>query len=96
VGYLAYPGIDLITSRSGDDVDAEVGVGYQIVEGRTGTAAIVHLVRFGSGPNAPWEVVGTADTDLTLTTPRYGVIVSSLVTAGGRITVVDEAIHVQV
>lgn len=96
VGYLGYSEIDRITSHTGDNTDAEVGVGYEIVEGRTATAAIVHLVRFGSGVDAPWEVVGTADTDLTLTTPRYGATVASPITVGGHITGVDEAIHVQV
>jgi hypothetical protein len=96
VGYLGYPGIDRITSHTGDDRDAEIGVGYKIVEGRTGTAAIVHLVRFGTGGDAPWEVVGTADTDLTLTALRYGATVTSPMTVGGRITGVDEALRVQV
>ena len=96
VGYLGYAGIDRVTSHTGDGSDAEVGVGYASEGGRTATAAIVHLVRFGMGDGAPWEVVGTADTDLTLTTPDYGASVSSPVVVGGRLTGVDEALHVQV
>ena len=30
-------------------------------------AAEIHLVKYGPGRDAPWEVVGTRDTDLTLT-----------------------------
>lgn len=41
-------------------------------------------------------MVGTNDTSLTLTTPRYGSSVSSPVTVGGRITGVDEALQIKV
>jgi hypothetical protein len=57
---------------------------------------VIHLVRFGAGRLAPWEVVGTDDRTFTLTTPPYGARVSSLVHVGGRITGVDENIRVQV
>jgi hypothetical protein len=40
--------------------------------------------------------VGSDDTDFSLTTPAYGAKVTSPVTAGGRITGVDESIRVQV
>jgi hypothetical protein len=95
-GYLGYSEIDRTTSRSVDDAEAEIGVGYETEGGRTGTAAVVHLLRLGSGADAPWEVVGTADTDLTLTSPAYGANATSPVSAGGRITGVDESIRVQV
>lgn len=29
-------------------------------------------MRYGPDPTAPWEVVGSADSTLTLTTPAYG------------------------
>ena len=32
---------------------------------KVSTAAVVHLVRYGSGRYVPWEVVGTGDTTLT-------------------------------
>src|SRR5205807_1092095 len=96
VGYLGYGGIDRITSHTGDNSDAEVGVGYETEGGRTGTAAMMHLLRFGTGADAPWEVVGTADTSLTLTEPIYGATITSPITVGGRISGVDEAIHVEV
>jgi hypothetical protein len=41
-------------------------------------------------------VVGTKDTTLTLTQPRYGATARSPMTVGGRITGVDESIRVQV
>lgn len=60
------------------------------------TAAVVHLVRFGSGPAAPWEVVGTDDSPgLTLTAPRYGAIAGATLPVGGLITGVDENIEVR-
>ena len=65
--------------------------------GRAVTAAVIHLVRFGSGADAPWEVVGTDDTGgITLTTPGYGSPVASPLSVGGTITGVDENIRVQV
>jgi hypothetical protein len=82
----------------GDGGAARVHVGYRNAEGGSGTlvAAVIHLVRYGSGPDAPWEVVGTDDTDLSLTKPAYGAAVGSPLTVGGRITGVDESIRVQV
>jgi hypothetical protein len=95
-GYLGYTEIDQIaaTTISGDH--ARVAVGLRTDAGRVGTAAVIHLVRFGSGRLAPWEVVGTDDTTLSLTAPAYGAHVGTRLTAGGRITGVDESIRVQV
>jgi hypothetical protein len=56
---------------------------------------VLHLARIGTGQDAPWEVVGSRDTTLTLDRPAYGVKVSSPITVGGRITGVDESILVQ-
>jgi hypothetical protein len=47
-------------------------------------------VRWGTGPGAPREVVGTDDTTLALSTPAYGSTVTSPIAAGGTITGVDE------
>ena len=44
--------------------------------------------------DAPWEVVGTRDTTLTLDRPAYGSTVASPMTVGGRITGVDERVVV--
>jgi Immunoglobulin-like domain of bacterial spore germination len=94
-GYLGFGEIDQVVGRDVRDREAWISVGYDAGSGLS-TAAIVHLVRFGAGADAPWEVVGTQDTDLTLETPSYGSQVSSPVTVGGRITGVDESLRVQV
>src|SRR5262249_3784705 len=49
-----------------------------------------------TGRYAPWEVVGSRDTLLTLTVPAYGATVLSPLTVGGRITGVDESLVIQV
>jgi hypothetical protein len=74
-----------------------VTVGFTVADAGSTTvrSAIVHLVRWGTGSHAPWEVVGTNDTTLTVSLPVYGVTASSPVTVGGRITGVDENIKVR-
>lgn len=93
--YLGFKDIDRVTSRTVTGRDARIGVGLSGTES-TGTAAIIHLVRFGTGSDAPWEVVGTDDTDFSLTVPAYGSLVRSPLATGGRITGVDEGIRLQV
>lgn len=95
-GYLGFTEIDRVLTHTVGDTEAHVTVGFPIAEHTPGTAAVLHLVRIGTGADAPWEVVGTADTTLTLTQPRYGATVSPPVTVGGRITGVDESIRVEV
>ncbi|GAB3430557.1 hypothetical protein [Actinophytocola sediminis] len=95
-GYLGFTGIDQVLSATVEDDEAWVTVGFPIENAKPGTAAVVHLARFGAGADAPWEVVGTRDTTLTLTEPGYGEVVSSPFTVGGRITGVDEDIKVRV
>ncbi|MEU6430801.1 hypothetical protein ABZ860_33305 [Microbispora sp. NPDC046973] len=96
-GFLGFTGVDQVVKRTVTGADARVSVGIRGEGGgRPGIAAVLHLVRFGSGPDAPWEVVGTDDTTFSLTAPGYGALVSSPVTVGGRITGVDESIRVQV
>ncbi|MFD4240562.1 hypothetical protein ACFWP3_02985 [Streptomyces sp. NPDC058525] len=95
--YLGFGGIDRISSRSVSGRHARIGVGLSAPEeARRGTAAVIHLVRYGTGPDAPWEVVGTDDTTFTLTAPAYGATASSPLGVGGRITGVDESIRVDV
>jgi len=94
-GYLGFGEINQVVGRDVREREAWISVGYDAGSGPS-TAAIVHLVRFGPGDDAPWEAVGTRDTDLTLETPSYGSQVSSTVTVGGRITGVDENLRVQV
>jgi hypothetical protein len=95
-GYLGFGEIDLVTSEDVGDTEAWIGVGYEAEPGVISTSAVIHLVRFGPDPDAPWEVVGTRDTALTLDTPSYGSAVSSPVTVGGTVTGVDESLRVQV
>ena len=95
-GYLGFTEIDEVTSHVVEADEAWIGVGYEPQPGMLATAAVVHLVRFGPTPDAPWEVVGTRDSRLTLDTPAYGSTVSSPVTVGGAISGVDESLRVQV
>ncbi len=84
------PGRAVHSGRS----DAYVAIGFALPDGSLHTAADVHLVRLGTGVDAPWEVVGTRDTTLTLDRPGYGSTVASPMTVGGRITGVDEQVVV--
>ena len=72
-----------------------MAVGIKLPDGTISTAAIIHLVLFGSGTYAPWEVVGTDDRTFTVDSP-YGGTARSPVTVGGTITGVDESIRVTV
>lgn len=94
--YLGYADLNLVTSSTVQGGQAWIGVGYTVPNGSAATAAVIHLAKLGSGSDAPWEVVGTRDTTLTLTQPAYGSTVTSPVTVGGRITGVDENLKVQV
>ncbi|TDD08255.1 hypothetical protein [Nonomuraea diastatica] len=95
--YLGFTEIDRAVKTEQDGVHARVHVGYRSQEGdRPAVAAVVHLMRYGPGEDAPWEVVGTDDTSFTLTKPAYGAAVSSPLTVGGRISGVDESITVHV
>ncbi|AQZ61822.1 Hydrogenase-4 component D [[Actinomadura] parvosata subsp. kistnae] len=95
--FLGFSGIDRAVKTVTDGAHARVHVGFG-AEGVADppVAAVVHLVRYGSGQDAPWEVVGTDDTTLSLTRPAYGAAVRSPVTVGGRVTGVDESIRIQV
>ncbi|MGW0804036.1 hypothetical protein [Nonomuraea sp. NPDC002799] len=95
--HLGFTEIDQIVKTVREGRHARVHVGHRGEEGPEPlVAAVVHLVRYGAGQDAPWEVVGTDDTSLSLTTPRYGAAVGSPLTVGGRITGVDESIGIQV
>jgi len=94
-GFLGFTEVDEVVAQSIHGDDARIAVGYSTSSGRD-VAAVLHLVRIGAGQDAPWEVVGTHDTDLTLTSPSYGAVVSSPFSVGGRITGVDENLRVQV
>jgi hypothetical protein len=92
--YLGFAEMNRVVRKTVTAGDAHVSVGSTI-EGNTGTAAVVHLVRIGSGAGRPWEVVGTDDTaGFSLTRPPYGSTVTGTITVGGRIAGVDESIRV--
>jgi hypothetical protein len=93
-GYLGYGGIDRVVRSTVDGQHAYVAIGFALPDGTRHTAADVHLVRAGTGRDAPWEVVGTRDTTLTLDRPAYGSTATSPMTVGGRITGVDERVVV--
>ena len=95
-GFLGFSEIDQVVNRSIKGDEAWISVGYQSSEGPASVAAVLHLVRIGQGDDAPWEVVGTQDSTLTLDRPRYGAKVTSPITVGGRITGVDESIRIDV
>lgn len=94
--YLGFPGVDKVVDVVTQGEHARVSVGFDHPNGAAATTAVVHLVRFGVGDDAPWEVVGTDDSTLTLTGPSYGSTVRSPLLAGGRISGVDESLRVQV
>ncbi|OLR94752.1 hypothetical protein BJP25_12040 [Actinokineospora bangkokensis] len=95
-GYLGFTEITDVLSVSQVDREAWVAVGDRNDPHTRTAAAEVHLARYGAGPDAPWEVVGTRDSTFSLTAPRYGAEVTSPVTVGGRITGMDESIRVRV
>ncbi|QGV76908.1 hypothetical protein [Streptomyces ficellus] len=94
-GYLGFSEIDRVTSRTVTATQARIGVGVSGPES-SGSAAVVRLVRYGTGRDAPWEVVGTDDTTFSLTKPAYGSVVRSPLAVGGRISGVDESLRIQV
>lgn len=95
-GYLGYANVDKVVGTSAAGDATWVSVGFDNPNGQPVTAAVLHLVRISTGSDAPWEVVGTKDSTLSLTKPRYGSTVRSPVTVGGRITGVDENVTVAV
>jgi hypothetical protein len=95
-GYLGFTELDTVLDSQIDDTEAVVEVGYEGESGRLTPAAALRLVRFGDGPDAPWEVVGTVDDTMSVTEPAPDVEVTSPVRVGGLISGVDENIRVQV
>lgn len=94
--WLGFRDMSRVARVTGTTSDAHVAVGFALPNGKTATAAVVHVVRYGSGRNVPWEVTGTDDTTLTLDIPGYGSVVSSPVRIGGKITGVDENLRAEV
>jgi hypothetical protein len=95
-GYLQFTNVDRAVATTVRGDEAWVAVGYRAESRAEVTAAVIHLAQIGAPPSRPWEVVGSDDTTLTLTTPACGARVTSPVSVGGRITGVDESLRVQV
>jgi hypothetical protein len=95
--FLGYANINQVLGTTVAGNEARVSVGFFMTPAQPHIAAVIHLVRYGPEPNAPWEVVGTDDQpSFTLTTPGYGSSVTTPIRAGGQITGVDESITVEV
>jgi hypothetical protein len=98
-GFLHFNDITMMTSSQVSANEALIGVGYKLPSGLKHTAAVLRLVRFSpvaGDQTAGWEVVGTVDTDFSITVPEYGATVTSPMTVGGRITGTDESITIAV
>jgi hypothetical protein len=95
-GYLGFAGVDRVVATTTSGNDAWVEVGFALPDGRLSTAAAVHLARWGTGADAPWEVAGTRDTTLVLDLPSYGSTARTPLTVGGAVTGVDESLRVRV
>jgi hypothetical protein len=95
MGFLGFSEIDQVTSQDVRADEAWIGVGFR-GESVPVTAAVIHLRRFGPSPDAPWEVVGTRDAELTLDTPRYGSTVASPVSVGGTVVGAEGSLTVEV
>jgi hypothetical protein len=95
-GFLGFNEVNTVVARNVRGDDATVTVGYRTGTTTPSVAAVLHLRRIGQGQDAPWEVVGSRDTTLTLDRPGYGSVAASPLKVGGRITGVDEAIRVEV
>lgn len=95
--YLGFAGVNKVVKVRTQGEQSWVSVGFDDPNGAPTVAAVVHLVRIGEGAanDKPWEVVGTQDTTLTVTTPAYGATVRTPITVGGTITGVDESLRIQ-
>jgi len=94
--YLGFTEINTVVGTTLNTTGAHIAVGFRPTSSVTSTSAVVHLVRWGTGSDAPWEVVGTDDTTFSLTIPAYGATASSPLHVGGAITGADESISVMV
>jgi hypothetical protein len=98
-GYLGFTGVDHVVDSEISGREAQVTVGYpgEGDDPKPLRAATIELIRLGDGPDAPWEVVGTAeDPYFSITVPAAGADVSSPLVVSGLITGVDESVQVQI
>jgi hypothetical protein len=96
--YLGYKNVDKVIAVATNATGAHLSVGFSTggLASQTSEAAIVHLVRWGTGANIPWEVVGTNDTTFNLNNPTYASTVHSPMTVGGAISGADENVKIEV
>jgi len=94
--YLGYTNVDKVIGIAPIGPLDLVTVGFDNPAKAPVRSAILDLVRIGDGNDAPWEVVSTGDTTLSVQSPAYGATVRSPVTISGRITGVDESLRIQV
>ena len=96
--YLGFAGVSRVVDSDISSREAEVTVGYPgESQDRLLPAATIELIRLGDGPDAPWEVVGTADNEhFSITAPVDGAAAVSPLVVSGLITGVDESVHVEV
>src|SRR5579875_3245291 len=67
--YLGLSQVDTVVASRTDSSGEHVSVGFHVPSSsQTVTSAVVHLVRWGTGADAPWEAVGTDDTTFSLAT----------------------------
>jgi hypothetical protein len=95
-GYLGFTELDTVVFSEIGATEAVVEVGYLGENDRPTPAGALRLVRYGTGPDAPWEVVGTLDDTISVTEPAPGAEIRSPVRVGGTVSGVDESIRVQV
>lgn len=95
-GYLGFTELDTVVFSEIKATEAVVGVGYLGENGQPTPAGALRLIRFGTGADAPWEVVGTIDDTMSVTEPAPGAEITSPVRVGGLVSGVDESIRVQV
>jgi hypothetical protein len=92
--HLGFAALSEDTSRREVGREACIGVGYERPDGRSSTAAVVHLARMGA--DAPREVAGDAGQHHDPDVSGVRVAVTSPLAAGGRITGADESLRVAV
>lgn len=93
--FLEFTDLDRTVAVDERPREAWVGVGQEGPMGESLTVARLHLARLGPAADAPWEVVGSEDTDLTLERPAYGSKAQPTTEVGGTISGVDESLHIQ-
>jgi hypothetical protein len=90
---LGFTDLDVFAPLGPSGADGmHVQVGFLDPNKKVRTAAVLHLVRYGPTADdvlAPWEVVGTDDAELGITSPEYGSHQTSPLTVGGTFTGVD-------